>query len=53
MKVGVIGSGIVGQSFGTKMASLGHSIVLGTRDPKDLANRKGMMGMGAPLLTIT
>jgi 8-hydroxy-5-deazaflavin:NADPH oxidoreductase len=49
MKVGVIGSGIVGQSFGTKMASLGHSVVLGTRDPKDLANRKGMMGMGAPL----
>jgi 8-hydroxy-5-deazaflavin:NADPH oxidoreductase len=49
MKVGVIGSGIVGQSVGAKMASLGHSVVLGTRDPKDLTNRKGMRGMGAPL----
>jgi len=30
MNIGVIGSGIVGQSVGGKLAELGHSVVLGT-----------------------
>lgn len=33
MKVGIIGSGVVGQALGTGFARLGHEVVLGTRDP--------------------
>jgi 8-hydroxy-5-deazaflavin:NADPH oxidoreductase len=46
MKVGIIGSGIVGQTLGTRMAGLGHRVVLGTRHPEQLTERRGM---GAPL----
>ena len=41
MKIGVIGSGIVGQTVGGKLAELGHSVVLGTRDPAKLDEKKG------------
>lgn len=41
MNIGVIGSGIVGQSVGGKLAELGHSVVLGTRDPANVDEKKG------------
>ena len=34
MKIGIIGSGIVAQTLGTKLVQLGHDVALGTRDPK-------------------
>ncbi|MGC2034730.1 MAG: NAD(P)-binding domain-containing protein, partial [Thermoplasmata archaeon] len=34
MKVGIIGSGDVARSLGTGFIQLGHSVKLGTRDPK-------------------
>ena len=49
MKVGILGSGIVGQTLGAKLVSQGHDVVLGTRDPKDMQKPRGMGGMGAPL----
>jgi predicted dinucleotide-binding enzyme len=42
MKIGVIGSGIVAQTLGAKLAELGHDVALGTRDPKKLAEKKNM-----------
>ncbi len=36
MKVGVIGSGMVGQTIAAKLAALGHEVVIGTRDPSKL-----------------
>jgi len=33
MKVGIIGSGTVGQTLGAGFASRGHEVMLGTRDP--------------------
>ena len=32
MKTGIIGTGIVGQSIGAKLAELGHEMMIGTRD---------------------
>jgi len=32
MKVGILGSGMVGQTIGGKVAELGHEVMLGTRD---------------------
>lgn len=44
MKVGIIGSGVVAQTLGTKLAELGHEVLLGTRDPKKLDEKKNMTG---------
>jgi predicted dinucleotide-binding enzyme len=34
MKIGIIGSGVVGRALGTGFVKYGHSVMLGTRDPK-------------------
>ncbi len=44
MKIGIIGSGVVGQTLGAKLIELGHDLVLGTRDPKKLDEKKNMAG---------
>ena len=36
MKIGILGSGDVGQALGTGFAKHGHDVMLGTRDPKKL-----------------
>ena len=33
MKIGVLGTGQVGSAIGHKLASLGHDVVLGSRNP--------------------
>src|SRR6476646_10793292 len=42
MKIGIIGSGAVAKTLGTKLADLGHDVVLGTRDPSKLDEKKNM-----------
>lgn len=44
MRVGIIGSGVVAQTLGTKLVELGHDVALGTRDPKKLDEKKNMTG---------
>ncbi|MGW2373337.1 MULTISPECIES: NADPH-dependent F420 reductase [Kitasatospora] len=39
MRIGIIGTGVVGQTLGTKLVSLGHQVMLGSRT-KD--NEKGL-----------
>ena len=41
MKIGIIGSGVVGQTLGASLAQSGHEVVLGTRDPGKLDEKKG------------
>jgi hypothetical protein len=41
MNIGIIGSGIVGQTLGAKLAEEGHHVVLGTRDPEKLDDKRG------------
>jgi predicted dinucleotide-binding enzyme len=36
MKIGVLGSGIVGQTIGSRLVELGHEVTVGTREPKKL-----------------
>jgi predicted dinucleotide-binding enzyme len=44
MKIGIIGSGVVGQTLGAKLADLGHDVLIGTRDPKKIDDKKNMAG---------
>ena len=44
MKIGIIGSGVVAQTLGTKLIELGHDVALGTRDPTKLDEKKNMAG---------
>ena len=44
MKIGIIGSGVVAQTLGAKLIELGHDVVLGTRDPVKLDEKKNMAG---------
>jgi len=44
MKIGIIGSGAVAQTLGAKLIELGHDVVLGTRDPAKLDEKKNMTG---------
>lgn len=46
MKIGIVGSGVVGQTLGAKLVERGEDVVLGTRSPENLENKRGM---GAPL----
>jgi predicted dinucleotide-binding enzyme len=39
MRIGVLGTGIVGQSIAAKVSSLGHEVMVGTRDPQDALSR--------------
>jgi predicted dinucleotide-binding enzyme len=41
MRIGILGTGIVGQTLGLGLAQLGFSILLGTRDPSRLNEPKG------------
>jgi predicted dinucleotide-binding enzyme len=36
MKIGILGSGMVGQTIGAKLVGLGHDVVVGTRSPEKL-----------------
>jgi predicted dinucleotide-binding enzyme len=36
MKVGVLGTGIVGQTLGSKMVQLGHEVMMGSRDAANI-----------------
>lgn len=40
MKIGIIGSGVVAQTLGSKLLGLGHDVALGTRDPNKLDDKK-------------
>jgi predicted dinucleotide-binding enzyme len=46
MKVGILGSGVVGQTIGAKLIERGEDVVLGTRSPADLGAKRGL---GTPL----
>jgi 8-hydroxy-5-deazaflavin:NADPH oxidoreductase len=41
MKIGIIGSGVVGQTLGAGFLKHGHDVTIGTRDPAKLAEWKG------------
>ena len=44
MKIGILGSGIVAQVLGKRLIELEHDVMLGTRDPAKLDDKKNMAG---------
>ena len=48
MKIAVLGTGMVGQTIAEKLASLGHSVFMGTRDVSAALSRKGPDNFGRP-----
>jgi len=50
MKIGVFGTGVVGQTIAEKLESLGHEVMLGTRDVKQSLARENKDGSGRPPL---
>jgi hypothetical protein len=40
MRIGIIGSGVVAQTLGSKLIGQGHDLILGTRDPNKLDDKK-------------
>lgn len=48
MRYAVLGTGIVGRTLTAKLVSLGHEVVIGTRDPQATLARTEPDGMGNP-----
>ena len=48
MNVAVLGTGVVGQCFAAKISDLGHSVLVGTRDPTRTLARSDPDAMGNP-----
>lgn len=48
MQIAVLGTGVVGQTIGTRLAGLGHEVVLGTRDPEATLARNEPDRFGNP-----
>ena len=48
MRYAVLGTGIVGRTIAAKLASLGHEVVIGTRDPEATLARSTPDAMGNP-----
>lgn len=44
MKVGILGSGMVGQALGGKLAEIGQEVVIGTRDPAKMKDWLSKIG---------
>jgi 8-hydroxy-5-deazaflavin:NADPH oxidoreductase len=44
MKIGILGTGSVGQTLGVKLVELSHDVVLGSRTPGDLKGKRGWVG---------
>ena len=55
MKVGILGSGVVGQALGTGFVTLGHDVKIGTRNPGDekIASWVKKTGANASAATFT
>ncbi|WP_327262619.1 NAD(P)-binding domain-containing protein [Streptomyces sp. NBC_01232] len=49
MRYAVLGTGAVGRTLAERLLSLGHDVVLGTRDPAATLARTGPAGSGAPV----
>ncbi|MCD0486469.1 NAD(P)-binding domain-containing protein [Streptacidiphilus sp. ASG 303] len=48
MRYAVLGTGVVGRTVAAKLASLGHEVVVGTRDPQATLARTEPDAMGTP-----
>lgn len=52
MNIAVLGTGMVGQAIAGRLYELGHSVVVGTRDPEGTLARTAPDGMGNPPFSV-
>lgn len=52
MNIGVLGTGMVGRTFSAKLAQLGHSVTIGTRDPARTLAHSEPDSMGNPPFSV-
>ena len=48
MKIGILGTGMVGQTIAEKLVQLGHEVIMGTRDKKATLAKTGKDNFGRP-----
>jgi len=48
MKIGIFGTGVVGQTIAEKLLQLGHTVMMGTRDKKSTLAKTGKDNFGRP-----
>jgi len=48
MKIGILGTGVVGQTIAEKLLQLGHQVMIGTRNKKDTLAKTGKDNFGRP-----
>ena len=48
MKLGIIGTGVVGKTIAARLAGLGHEVMVGTRDPEQTLSRTEPGAYGTP-----
>jgi len=49
MKIGILGTGMVGQTIAEKLVQLGHQVMMGTRDKKATLTKTGKDNFGRPV----
>jgi len=52
MKIGVLGTGMVGQAIGGKLAEMGHDVIIGTRDVPNTMARTEPNPNGIPAFSV-
>ena len=48
MKIGILGTGVVGQTIAEKLVQLGHDVMMGTRDKKATLAKTSKDNFGRP-----
>ncbi len=48
MKIGILGTGVVGQTLAEKLVQLGHQVIMGTRDKQATLSKTGKDNFGRP-----
>ncbi|HJW82722.1 MAG TPA: NAD(P)-binding domain-containing protein, partial [Anaerolineae bacterium] len=52
MRIGIIGTGIVGKTLGAKLAEVGHEVMIGTRDEAETLARTEPDRYGNPPFSV-
>jgi 8-hydroxy-5-deazaflavin:NADPH oxidoreductase len=52
MNIGIFGTGIVGRTIAARLVELGHSVVIGTRDPNQTLAKTAPDSMGNPPFSV-
>ena len=48
MRLGILGTGVVGKTMATRLADLGQDVMVGTRDPQETLSRTDLTNMAIP-----